>query len=182
MTGEQCLVTGAGGEIGFGLIEYLSQSTTTEVIALDLRSLSAQLASRCSAVYEGDILDWSLLEEISTNHKVSTIYHLASILSTQAEKDPFLAHRVNVEGTLHIIRLAQTLSERLGSQVKIVYPSSIAVYGMNDIKTKNSAGPVSEDEYCSPLTIYGSNKRYCERLGAYFTHQCQQYRSSCGEP
>jgi len=40
---------------------------------------------------------------------------------------------------------------------------------MTDIDTKNSAGPVSEDDYRHPETIYGCNKLYCENLGIYFS-------------
>jgi nucleoside-diphosphate-sugar epimerase len=63
--------------------------------------------------------------------------------------------------------MEQSLSQ--GRPVKFFFPSSIAVYGMTDIDTKNSAGPVSEDDYRHPETIYGCNKLYCENLGIYFS-------------
>jgi nucleoside-diphosphate-sugar epimerase len=47
-----------------------------------------------------------LLGRLVAEYEIRTIYHLASILSTKAEYNPETAHRVNVEGTLNLLRLA----------------------------------------------------------------------------
>jgi nucleoside-diphosphate-sugar epimerase len=55
-----------------------------------------------------------------------------------------------------------------------VYPSSIAVYGLPDLETKRRAGPLPEDLYNHPTTMYGCNKLYCEELGRYYARHYKQ--------
>jgi len=50
----------------------------------------------------------------------------------------------------------------------------VAVFGMPDLPTKQAAGAVEEDQYLSPITMYGCNKLYCEHLGRYYAHHYQQ--------
>ena len=60
------LVTGANGEIGHGLIQYLAESTGANIVALDVVPLDKNLRPYCSTYIVGDILDkccwdgWSL--------------------------------------------------------------------------------------------------------------------------
>ena len=93
-------------------------------------------------------------------YEIRTIYHLASILSTRAEYNPEAAHRVNVEGTLNLLRLAVEQAEWQGRPVKFIYPSSIAAYGLPDLETKVKSGKVKEYEWLTPKTMYGCNKLY----------------------
>jgi NAD(P)-dependent dehydrogenase (short-subunit alcohol dehydrogenase family) len=50
------LVTGAGGEMGHALIHALERAGTFDVLAVDIRSLDPELASRCAASRVGDVL------------------------------------------------------------------------------------------------------------------------------
>src|SRR5439155_15145813 len=61
-----------------------------------------------------------------------------------------------------------------GSNVKFIFPSSIAVYGFPDVATKEAAGKVAEGEYLMPTTMYGVNKLSCEHLGRYYTKHYRQ--------
>jgi nucleoside-diphosphate-sugar epimerase len=56
----------------------------------------------------------------------------------------------------------------------LVYPSSIAAYGLPDVETKSRAAPVREDQWNLPRTMYGCNKLYCEHLGRYFARYYKQ--------
>ena len=82
------LVTGANGEIGHGLIQYLAESTDANIVALDVVPLDKNLRPYCSTYIVGDILDQMLLGRMVVEHEIATIYHLASILSTKAEYNP----------------------------------------------------------------------------------------------
>jgi nucleoside-diphosphate-sugar epimerase len=113
-------------------------------------------------------------------HEISTIYHLASILSTKAEYNPETAHRINVEGTLNLLRLAVEQSQWQGESVKFIYPSSIAAYGISSLKEKSDAGAVKEEEWNYPTTMYGCNKLYCEHLGRYYNSYYRQLAADCG--
>ncbi len=174
------LVTGANGEIGHGLIHHLAQKTEANIVALDVVPLDKSLRSLCSTYIVGDILDQMLLGRLVVEHEIATIYHLASILSTKAEYNPETAHRINVEGTLNLLRLAVEQSQWQGTPVKFIYPSSIAAYGIPNMKEKATAGAVKEWEWNYPITMYGCNKLYCEHLGRYYTSHYRQLAADCG--
>ena len=173
MQEEVILITGANGEIGHGLIRYLAEKKKT-IIALDLNPLDEVLQPLVRHWEIGDVLNFALLEKVFEKYHFNVVFHLASILSTKAEKNPELAHKINVEGTLNLLRLAQTLSKQDGVPVKFIYPSSIAAYGLPDLATKQSAGKVQEDQFNTPTTMYGINKLYCENLGRYYSRHYKQ--------
>jgi threonine 3-dehydrogenase len=171
---EVVLITGANGEIGHGLIKYLAEKDNIHVVALDVQPIDENLLPLCERFIQGDILDNMLLGRLVVEFEIRTIYHLASILSTKAEYNPETAHRVNVEGTLNLLRLAVEQSTWQGRPVKFLYPSSIATYGLPDLATKLKAGKVREDEWLQPRTMYGINKLYCEHLGRYYSNYYRQ--------
>lgn len=163
------LITGANGEIGRSLLERLHTEGRYRVVALDLAPLPDRARALCAESYAGNILDRSLLDQIAAHHEVSAVFHLAALLSSRGERDPELAHQINVEGTLNLMRMAQNETQRRGQPVRFIFPSSIAVYGVADLDEKARVGKVREDQCCEPITMYGCNKLYCEHLGRYFT-------------
>ena len=174
MRKEVVLITGANGEIGHGLIKHLGEKGDVSVVALDVQPLDESLRPYCERFIQGDILDGMLLGRMVVEFEIQTIYHLASILSTKAEYNPETAHRINVEGTLNLLRLAVEQSQWQGRRVKFLYPSSIAAYGLPSLEVKNSVGKVKEDEFLQPATMYGCNKLYCEHLGRYYARHYRQ--------
>lgn len=174
MRKEVVLITGANGEIGHGLISHLGQQGQYGIIALDVQPLDESLKPHCLRFIQGDILDNMLLGRLVAEYEIRTIYHLASILSTKAEYNPETAHRVNVEGTLNLLRLAVEQSAWQGRPVKFLYPSSIAAYGLPSLEAKQRAGKVKEYTWLEPTTMYGCNKLYCEHLGRYYTRHYRQ--------
>lgn len=174
MRREVVLITGANGEIGHGLIKKLGAEKRAKILALDLRAPDASLEAFCDRFIQGDILDKMLLGRLMAEYEITTIYHLASILSTKAEYNPETAHEINVEGTLNLLRLGVEISQWQGYPVKFIYPSSIAVYGLPDLETKNKVGKIKENQWCRPITMYGCNKIYCEHLGRYYSLHYRQ--------
>ncbi len=168
------LVTGASGEMGHGLITRLAELGTFDILALDVRPLDPELSRHCAAAQVGDILDRHLLERLRGEFEVSVVFHLAALLSMRAEFVPETAHEVNVQGTLGLLRLAVDEARSHGRPVKFLFPSSIAVYGLPDLPTKQEAGRVVEHEWLLPVTMYGCNKLYCEHLGRYFARHYRQ--------
>ena len=162
------LITGAGGEIGHGLIDHLAREGKQPVITLDVNPLDPALARKVQREVTGSIMDKSLLERVLSEFEVDTVYHLAALLSTRSEFTPVTAHQVNVEGTLNLLEFSQREAESHGRPVTFLYPSSIAAYGLPDLETKRRAGKVKEDEFNTPSTMYGANKLYCEQLGRYY--------------
>lgn len=175
-TGQQrdsaILVTGAGGEMGHGLLSALSATAGRRavILALDVRELAPEIRAHCDHSFVGDICDQALLERLLAMYEITEIYHLAALLSTRGEFAPETAHQVNVGGTLNLLHLAAEQARSHGRTVKFFFPSSIAVYGMPDVATKRAAGEVREDQHCEPHTMYGCNKLAGEHLGRYYAH------------
>jgi len=168
------LITGAGGEVGHGLIRALSAQGRADVVAMDIRDLDPALKSLCREVFVGDICDSGLLGRMLAMYEITEIYHLAALLSTRGEFTPEVAHHVNVTGTMNLLQLAVEQARSHGRRVKFFYPSSIAAHGIPDLATKTRAGAVNEDQYLNPITMYGINKLYGEHLGRYYSKHYRQ--------
>jgi len=173
------LITGAGGEIGHGLIDRLAERGDRAIVTLDLNRLDASTGSRVDREITGSILDRGVLERVLAEFRVELVFHLAALLSTRAEFTPVTAHQVNVEGTLNLLEFAQHEAESHGRPVVFMYPSSIAAYGLPSRETKAAAGKVKEDEWTHPTTMYGCNKLYCEQIGRYYA---RYYKQLAAEP
>ena len=167
------LITGAGGEIGHGLVTRLS-AAGSPLITVDLSPLDPSLAPLVTREFTGSITDSGLLDRMIAEFEVDRVFHLAALLSTRSEFTPVTAHHVNVEGTLNLLEFAQRQGESHGRPVTFIYPSSIAAYGLPSLDVKASARPVREDEYAHPTTMYGCNKLYCEQLGHYYAKYYKQ--------
>src|SRR5712675_1433811 len=157
------LITGAGGEIGHGLMTRLA-GPSRSIITLDVAALDRTLAPLVTREFTGSITDTGLLDRILAEFEVDLVFHLAALLSTRAEFAPMTAHHVNVEGTLNLLEFAQRQGESHGRHVLFLYPSSVAAYGLPSLEVKNTAGRVQEDHFLKPTTMYGCNKLYCEQL------------------
>ena len=168
------LITGAGGEIGHGLITRLAEHNARRIVTLDVAPLDPKLAPFVHREITGSILDTNLLDSILAEFEVDLVFHLAALLSTRSEFTPVTAHQVNVQGTLNLLEFAQKEGESHGRPVVFMYPSSIAAYGMPSLEAKARAGRVREDDYAHPTTMYGCNKLYCEQLGHYYSRHYKQ--------
>ena len=120
------LVTGAGGEMGHGLLESLAAEKAAAldagesfpaIVAIDLRDLPASHAELCDDCFTGDVCDAGLLERMLSSFEVGEIYHLAALLSTRSEFVPETAHSVNVDG---VGRLGDELRTRREQRREVV--------------------------------------------------------------
>ncbi len=163
---KTALVTGANGRLAHSLIPALKEKGY-QIIGLDINELDPELTSSVDNFIKGSILNQELLVSLLDN--VDTIFHLASTLAVTSELDPEEAHATNASGTVNVLTAALHESEKNENTIKIIFPSSIAVYNLPDVQTKESI-VITEDEYVgSPLTIYGITKQYCEQLGIYYS-------------
>jgi nucleoside-diphosphate-sugar epimerase len=93
-------------------------------------------------------------ELLSARHDV--IFHLAAVLSGEAESDFERGYSVNVDGTRLLLEAVRATGA--GHPPRVVFASSIAVFG----------APLPEligDEHClAPLTSYGTQKAIGELL------------------
>jgi len=166
MSEKLVLITGACGEIGQALVQNLAERGGFRIVTSDLAPLPDSIRKMTSEHVQGD-----LVYKVKTfyDYDFDVIFHLAASLSSKAEVATEEAHRINVEGTMQLLMLAAYRSEKYKKEVKFLFPSSIAAYGMSDLPAKIAAGRVKEDEHNTPHTMYGCNKLYCEKLGLYYS-------------
>jgi threonine 3-dehydrogenase len=166
MAEKLVLVTGACGEIGQALVQNLAERGGFRIVTSDLAPMPDSIKSMAAEHVQGD-----LVYKVKTfyDYDFDIIFHLAASLSSKAEVATEEAHRINVEGTMQLLMLAAYRSEKYQKEVKFLFPSSIAAFGMPDLATKSRAGCVTEDEWNTPHTMYGCNKLYCEKLGMYYS-------------
>ena len=174
MRKSSVLITGAGGEIGHGLINRLAHDGSRSIVTVDLAPLDAALSRKVHREVTGSILDRALLERVLAEFEIDLVFHLAALLSTRSEFSPVMAHEVNVEGTLKLLEFSQHEAESHGRPVVFLYPSSIAAYGLPSLDAKRQAGRVRETQWAEPTTMYGCNKLYCEQIGRYYAQHYKQ--------
>ncbi|MFO7943703.1 MAG: NAD-dependent epimerase/dehydratase family protein [Anaerolineales bacterium] len=168
MQKETVLITGVCGEIGQALLESLAKQEKKTIITLDLKPLPSTLSQKATHI-QGDLTDPAIIKQLSQNYQFDIIFHLAALLSTTGEYKPFLAHEVNVGGTVNLINQAAEQSQQRGKATRFLFPSSIAAYGLPDLNTKKEYFHIKEMEWNEPITMYGCTKLYCEKIGRYFS-------------
>jgi nucleoside-diphosphate-sugar epimerase len=173
MEPRTALVTGANGEMGHLLLPALRRAGY-DLVALDLQTAPESIAAHCRMTVAGSVADRELMASLFRDHRPAAVFHLAALLSSKAERDPDLAHDVNVTATLNLFRLCRDRAREAGHDVRFLFPSSIAVYGLPDAGAKRAAGAVREDDWNRPAGIYGCNKLYCEMIGSYFTTRARK--------
>jgi nucleoside-diphosphate-sugar epimerase len=142
---RKVLVIGAAGMIGRKLARQLAgeELILHDVVPFD----GASVVSDLSAPGEAEKLIASRPE---------LIFHLAAVVSGEAEADFEKGYRVNLDGTRRLFDAIRNLGS--GYRPRVVFTSSIAVFG----------APFPEaigDEFLSaPLTSYGTQKAVCELL------------------
>ena len=169
------LVTGSGGEMGHGLIRALAETEENlAIVGLDLRPASDEVANCCTETLSGDIRDQALLEGLAERYHFTRVFHLAALLSSSAEQAPIQAYEVNIGGTMNLMRMAVESQQTTGHPPQIIFPSTIAVYGVPTLEAKLAAGTIDEASCLEPRTMYGCNKLSAEHLGRYFTDHHRQ--------
>ena len=145
------LVTGGAGMIGRKLAERLRRDG----------ALGGQPISQLTLadVVGGDDVVLADLAEPGTAERLvadepDVIFHLAAVVSGEAEADFELGYRVNLDGTRALLDAIR----RRGHRPRVVFASSIAVFGAP------FPDPIGDDHASTPLTSYGTQKAIAELL------------------
>ena len=155
---EKILITGALGQIGTELTNRLVEIHGAEnVVASGLDRYQKGITS--AGYYERmDVTNTQLVKQVIQDYEITTVYHLASLLSGTSEKQPIFAWKLNLEPLLHFCELAKE-----GLLKKIFWPSSIAVFGKGIPKHD-----VGQDVVLNPTTVYGISKMAGEKWCEYY--------------
>ena len=157
------LITGGAGFLGTRLARaILARDTLTdargtprrirELALLDVVA-PPDLGDRRVKVIVGDLADPAVIERALTAD-TDTVFHLAAVVSGQAEADFDLGMRVNLDAT----RLLLERCRRIAAPPKFVFTSSLAVFG------GPLPDPVGDDAPVTPQASYGAQKAIGEFL------------------
>ena len=158
-TMENILIIGASGQIGSELTMALrEQYGHDRVFATDIKQPPPDVLE--SGPFQVlDVMDDKSLIHFVIRHKITQIYHLAAVLSGNAEKIPSQAWKINMDSLMNILDLTKEVDEIK----KVFWPSSIAVFGPSTPSEKTPQLTVME-----PTTVYGISKLAGERWCEYY--------------
>jgi nucleoside-diphosphate-sugar epimerase len=161
------LVTGAAGMIGRKLSARLVRDGHLNGHKIDRLTLIDVIPPEKPTGFEGAVeLSASDLSSQGAAAKAAAgrpevIFHLAGVVSGEAETDFEKGYRVNLDGTRALLEAIRAADYK----PKVVFTSSIAVFG--------APFPTSipDDFHLTPLTSYGTQKSICELLLADYTRR-----------
>jgi len=156
---ENIMVIGAAGQIGSELVVELRKIYGNDhVFATDIKQPPADVLE-AGPFQLMDVMDSKMLIHFVIRNKITQIYHLAAVLSGNAEKLPLQAWNINMESLMNVLELAKMFDE----VKRIFWPSSIAVFGPTTPKQNTPQMTVME-----PTTVYGISKLAGERWCEYY--------------
>jgi len=157
------LITGGAGFLGTRLARSLltrgtltdARGVTRKVAEIALLDVVAAPDLRDPRVHivTGDLTDPATIERALTTG-TGSVFHLAAVVSGQAEADFDTGMRVNLDAT----RLLLERCRQLAAPPKFVFTSSLAVFG------GSLPDPVGDDAPVTPQTSYGAQKAIGELL------------------
>ncbi|MFA6888559.1 MAG: NAD-dependent epimerase/dehydratase family protein [Candidatus Woesearchaeota archaeon] len=152
---EKILITGAFGQIGSELVPELQKRHGKEnVIVLGHKNIPTGFEG---ILEKGDVRSKEDINMLMKKYQITTIYHLASLLSANGEKNPMLAWDINMTGLKNVLDVAVEFKAR------VFWPSSIAVFGPTTPRNNTPQHTVIE-----PTTMYGVTKLAGEMLCQYY--------------
>ncbi|HFD04814.1 MAG TPA: L-threonine 3-dehydrogenase [Firmicutes bacterium] len=155
---DKILITGSLGQIGSELaLELRKRYGNDNVVVSDIRRVEGSMAMETGPFELLDCTDSNSIANIVKKYKIDTIYHLAAILSANAEKNPQLAWNININGLYNILEVAREL------KCSVFTPSSIGAFGPS---TPKDGTP--QDTIQRPTTMYGVTKVSGELLCDYY--------------
>jgi D-erythronate 2-dehydrogenase len=153
------LVIGAGGMLGAKLIARLAQDGDVSGQAIShLTRADAVACAPMAADFPVDtvVCDLSapgVAARLMTD-KPDLIFHLAAVVSGEAERDFDKGYRINLDATRYLLEAAREAAYC----PKIIFTSSIAVFGAPFPEV------IADDYFTTPLTSYGTQKAIGELL------------------
>jgi D-erythronate 2-dehydrogenase len=168
------LITGAAGMIGRKLVERLGNDGGVNGRAISKLSLHDIVRFPGETlkpgvrpfpafdVFVGDLSSPGEADKLARGHP-DIIFHLAGVVSGEAELDFDKGYRVNLDGTRALLEAVRATGD--GYRPRLVYTSSIAVFGAPFPEV------IPDDFHLTPLTSYGTQKAIGEALLADYTRR-----------
>jgi D-erythronate 2-dehydrogenase len=164
------LVIGAAGMIGRKLVSALIQKRDVSgrrIERLTLADIVAPDAPQFSGAVEtvaADLSEPGAAETLIAG-RPELIFHLAAIVSGEAEADFEKGYRVNLDGTRAVFEAIRHAGATVAYRPRLVFTSSIAVFG------EPLPDTIGDDFCLTPLTSYGTQKAIDELLLADYSRR-----------
>ncbi|WP_320203416.1 D-erythronate dehydrogenase [Agrobacterium rosae] len=165
------LIIGAAGMVGRKLTQRLvlegelkgtpiSALTLVDVVKPDAPTgFSGRVVSReCDFSFPGEA-------KVLIGSRPDVIFHLAAIVSGEAELDFDKGYRINLDGTRYLFDAIRVANQNEGYFPRVVFTSSIAVVGAP------LPFPIPDEYHLTPLTSYGTQKAMSELLLADYSRR-----------
>lgn len=155
------LITGAGGFIGNVLAQELLKDPSHRLVLTDVVDIT--LSDEVPHPENATIIKADLFAEAHrvVHADLDAVFLLHGIMSSGAEEDFELGLRVNVDATRNLLDCIR----KTRANVRIIYASSIAVYG------RPFPESITEGVLPTPEGSYGSEKLICEALINEYTRR-----------
>jgi len=161
------LITGAAGMIGRKLVERLVKDGAIGGRPIERLTLLDVVAPAKPAGFKVEAVAADLAAPGEAAKAVAgrpeLIFHLAGVVSGEAELDFDKGYRVNLDGTRALLEAIRSTGD--GYRPRLVYTSSIAVFGAP------FPAAIPDDFHLTPLTSYGTQKAIGEALLADYTRR-----------
>ncbi|WP_262027766.1 D-erythronate dehydrogenase [Microvirga sp. Mcv34] len=164
----QILILGAAGMVGRKLTERLVKEGRLggeAITRLVLHDVVEPPRPQASFAVDTLTSDFSLPGEAEklVASRPDVIFHLAAIVSGEAEADFDKGYRINLDGTRFLFDAVRTIGD--GYKPRLVFTSSIAVFGAP------FPDAIGDEFFLTPLTSYGAQKAMGELLLADYTRR-----------
>jgi D-erythronate 2-dehydrogenase len=165
------LVIGAAGMVGRKLVQRLATDGAVAGQKIEALTLYDVVKPEAPPAFAGDVLrlagDLSQPGEAERliSGRPDLIYHLAAIVSGEAEADFEKGYRINLDGTRLLFEAIRREGEREPYAPRLVFTSSIAVFGAPFPEA------IGDDFLRAPLTSYGTQKAIGELLLADYSRR-----------
>jgi D-erythronate 2-dehydrogenase len=163
------LITGAAGMIGRKLTSRLVGDGALNgkpIEKLTLVDISAPAKPERFGggvdTIAADISDPATMHA-AVGKRPDVIFHLAAVVSAEAELDFEKGTRINLDGSRALLEAIRTAGD--GYRPRLVFTSSIAVFGAP------FPDAIADDFHLTPLTSYGTQKAVIELLLADYTRR-----------
>jgi nucleoside-diphosphate-sugar epimerase len=162
------LITGAAGMIGRKLTERLIADRALGTQPIEKLTLIDIVKPARAAGFSDHIktraadLAGAGVAEKTVSERPEVIFHLAGVVSGEAETDFEKGYRVNLDGTRALL---DAIRAQEGYKPKIIFTSSIAAFGAPFPEA------IGDEFHLTPLTSYGTQKAICELLLADYTRR-----------
>jgi nucleoside-diphosphate-sugar epimerase len=165
------MILGAAGMVGRKLTHQLVRAGQLGGKEMTTLSLVDVMEPEKLAGFPGDIrvAVADLSAPGAANSCVGTrpdvIFHLAAIVSGEAEADFEKGYRINLDGTRQLFEAIRCESAKAAYQPRVVFASSIAVFGAPFPQV------IGDEFFTTPLTSYGTQKAIVELLLADYSRR-----------